>query len=126
MRYLYAVLVVVTFLATGCANNPPPTLSPQAAHAYQAMRATKDLDVLMDVATSANATVPPVLDEATTRKVVQYHQAAVTIIHDAQAGWQAAIQTATTEFLKVLPADARAALRPYIALVQAGIQELIR
>ena len=62
----------------------PPTVSPQAKAAFYGTQAIKDLDRARDVATDANATIDqsqtpprPVLSEATTRKVVNWHTSAI-------------------------------------------------
>lgn len=118
------LLITLLCVLPACAV-PPPNLSPAAVTAFQNTRVIKGLDILRDTAVDANAQVPPQLSTATTRKVVQYHESALKIIHAAGSGWQAAVLVGLDELVKDAPPAERSLLAPYVALVHtilAGVQ----
>lgn len=119
---LRTLVLVVLLLAISCAK--PPSLSPAGVAAFNGTRVVKALDVLRDAAIDANAQVPPLLSTATTRKIVTYHESALKTIQVAPAGWVPVVQTGLTEVTNTLPEAERRQLAPYVALVQALIQEV--
>lgn len=120
MKYFFLIAsVLFTFgCSEGCAK-APPNLTPEASVAFKGTQAVKALDALRDVAIAANAQTPPLLDEATTRRVVLYHQATVKVIQSSPEGWRAAAQTGLDELSGALGQKERALLAPYIALAKA-------
>jgi hypothetical protein len=121
-RSRFTVLILLAMLA-GC-TPPPPTLSPTAQHAFQNTRVIKSLDLLRDTAIQANAQTPPLLSEATTRKVVTYHRSALLIMRASDSGWKPAVQQGLEELGKDLPAKEAAVLAPYLALIRTILQEV--
>ena len=110
-------------LLTGC-QAPPPNLTPQATQAFYAHRVVKGLDILRDTAIDANAQTPPLLSEATTRKVVTWHQSALKTIQAIPSGWQATVSAGLDELLKDLPPAEANLLRPYVAMAKTLIAEV--
>jgi hypothetical protein len=111
-------------LDQGCAHTPP-NLSPTGATAFQSHQIQNSLDTIRDVAIDANATTPPLLATSTTRKVVTWHQSAITVLHARGSGWVALLTTSLDELSKDLPAAEQHTLAPYIALAKAilaGVQ----
>jgi hypothetical protein len=111
-------------LDQGCAHTPP-NLSPTGATAFQSHQIQNSLDTIRDVAIDANATTPPLLATATARKVVTWHQSAITVLHARGSGWVALLTTSLDELSKDLPAAEQHTLAPYIALAKAilaGVQ----
>jgi hypothetical protein len=127
-RRLSCVLALAAIIVTcsgfsGCAP-PPPNLTPAANQAFYKTRAEKALDVIRDTAQDGNATVPPIVSTATARKITTWHESALKIMHDAGAGWQAAVKTSLDELLKdVTPAEQQL-LTPYVALAKTILQEV--
>lgn len=114
-----AALALVCLLAvTGCAP-PPPNLTPRAEAAWRGTQVIRALDVLRDGAVDLHDQVPAVLDEATTRQVVQWHRAAVEVVHSYPAGAVPMVRVGLAELLKVLPEAARQLLEPYVRLALA-------
>lgn len=125
MRY-WMLLGLLTFAPlAGCAK-APPTLSPDASVAFQKTRVLKGLDVLRDFAIDAEAATPQVLPTATTRKVVQYHQAALTIMQATDTGWVSAVGVSLDALLDQLNAADRQKLAPYVTLVKVVLAAVIR
>jgi hypothetical protein len=110
-------------LDQGCAHTPP-NLSPAGATAFQSHQIQNALDTIRDVAIDANATTPPLLDTATTRKVVAWHQSAITVLHARGVGWVSALTTSLDELQKQLPAAERKTLAPYLALAKTILAEV--
>lgn len=117
------LLLVLALTFTACAS-APPTLGPAAAQAFQNTRVVKGLDLLRDAAIDANAQTPPLLNTATTRKVVLYHESSVKIIHASGSGWKAAVVTGLDELPKDLPAAEASVLAPYLALVKTLLESV--
>lgn len=120
-----APLILILVLLAACAK-APPTLSPAGTAAFQATRVVKALDVLRDVAISANEQSPPLLSTATTRKVVLYHRSAVTVLGTAPEGWREVVGTGLSELHQSLSPAEQRQLDPYIRLVQTLIEEVMR
>lgn len=121
-----SILVVLGFaLALGCAKTPP-NLTPAASLAFKGTQAIKALDVLRDTAIAANAQIPPLLPEDSTRKVVLYHQSVVKMMQAAPLGWAPAAQQALDELLNHLTDKDKTLLSPYILLVKTVIGEVSR
>lgn len=108
----------------GCGVKPPPNLSPTGAREWQETRVIKALDLARDIAVEANTTMPPLLNQDTTRRVVLYHETALHAIHAAAAGWQAVAQSLTTDLSKTLTSAEQTTLRPYLSSIQAILKEL--
>lgn len=104
-----------------CAK-PPVDLTPEALVAFRATQAVKVLDVLRDAAIDANATKPPLLSEATTRKVVLYHQATVKITRAAPEGWVPVAKAGLEELERNLTGAEKDHLVPYVRLVKAVLE----
>lgn len=113
-------------LQAGCAGNPPPNLTPQAVRAWHGTRLIKDLDIVRDAATAAHETTPPLLSAKDTLSVVEWHQAAIVIVHDAKDGWKAALRSSVGELRKKLPPDAWSAIAPYAQLVLTLLDQQAR
>lgn len=118
------ILLGCVLALTGCADHAPPNLSPAATVAWQKTQVIRGLDILRDTAIDANATTPPVMVTATTRKVVQFHQSALLIIKDSSGGWAPLVSTSLSEVVKHLPAKERDVLAPYVSLVKALLKEV--
>lgn len=110
-------------VASACAS-APVTLSPAGARAFQVTRVVKGLDVLRDVAILGEQQRPPLIGTATTRRIVQYHQATLLTIQAAPAGWPAATLTGLAAIQATLTPDEARLLGPYFALVQIVLQEV--
>ena len=114
---------------------PPLGLSPAAATAFTQTRAIQALDLVRDAAISANeqtavGCVPAeeiecasLLSTATTRRIVQYHKSAITLVHEAPAGWRSSVLAGLDEALANLPPAERRYVEPYSALIRAILQE---
>jgi hypothetical protein len=118
-------LVFVCLLALGATacTHTPPTLSPVASKQFTATRVIKTLDLLRDAAIDANAQTPPLLSTVTTRKIVNYHKAALTTMNASLDGWQNAVSVALFQVRSdpsLLPSEL-AVLQPYFNLAQAVI-----
>lgn len=124
LLFLAALAFSVGVLGTlGCAQ-VPPNLTPEASVAFQTTRAVRALDLLRDVAIAAHAQTPPVLTEATTRRVVLYHQSIVKIVQASPNGWRQIAEDGLTELVANLPDKERSVVSPYVALVKTIIREV--
>lgn len=114
---------------TGCGGNPPPAtdptvnLSASGRAAYHATRAVKALDLLRDIAITAEAQTPKLMSTASTRKVVLYHQSVVKTIAAVPEGWLAVAEQGLTELQKQIPAEEWTQIDPYVRLVLAIYKE---
>ena len=99
----YAAALVLTVALSGCGGAPPPNLTPVGQAAVQATQVIKALDVLRDFAITANAQNPPLLLTTDTRKVVDFHTAAVKTVTAVPAGWKATVQAGLTQLQADLP-----------------------
>jgi hypothetical protein len=113
-----------------CSNNAPPAteptanLTPSGRAAYQATRVVKALDVLRDIAISAEEQSPKLMSTNSTRKVILYHQAIVKTIRAVPDGWVAVAQEGLDNLRKEIPADEWKQIDPYVRLVLAIYQEV--
>lgn len=121
MKLLLLVFALATLPA--CAS-APSSLTPVGVAAYQQTRVLHALDAVRDTAIAANATAPPLMTEAATRKVVLWHKVALVTMRAAADGWQDAVLAALNELLLSLSVADRANLLPYISLAQTVISEL--
>ncbi len=116
MKTLRQFVVVALLVSAAACASAPPNASPQAATAFKKHEVQKDLDLIRDIAIDANALRPqPLLSEDSTRKVVTWHKAAITIIHET-VNWQTAVVSSLEELKKALPEGERKVLDPYITL----------
>jgi len=117
---LTAAVVLAAFIALchqACAKTPV-NLSPAAVTAFESHEIQKSLDTIRDIAVDANATTPPVLTTATTRKIVTWHESAITVLHARGAGWVVTLAAGLDELLKNIPAEERQTLLPYVTLAK--------
>jgi hypothetical protein len=120
---LFLVFVVGLAAVPNCAK-APPTLSPVSSVKFEQTRIIKGLDVLRDIAVSANQQIPPVLPETTTRAVVTWHRSALVLIDGYGAGWATTVGASLDEVIKNLPPPQQATLAPYVALVHTILNEV--
>jgi hypothetical protein len=118
-----AIVVLVLVAAAGC-HHTPPTLSPQAALDFNRTRVIGALDIIRDTAIAGSAAVPPVISDATTRRVVQGHRSALKVMDAASTGWQLVVATSLDELLVNLPPNERVVLAPYVALGKTVLNEV--
>lgn len=118
---LIALVLFVVAPSVGC-RHAPPTLSPEATTAFQNTQIQQPLDLLRDLAVNAHAQTPPLLSEAATRKIVTYHQAAITTLHTRAQGWQATLLTGLTDLTATLAPAEQQLLAPYLTLVRTVLQ----
>lgn len=116
---------ILLILALAACTHAPPNLSPEASQAFVKTRVMKGLDLLRDTAIIANEQSPPLLREATTRRVVLYHRSALTIIKATDAGWQKAVAASLLELNANLTPEERSVLGPYMGLIQTLLQEVL-
>lgn len=127
---LAAALSIGALSLPACSGNPPPAtdptvnLSASGRAAYQATRVVKALDVLRDIAVSAEEQNPKLMSTASTRKVVLYHQAIVKTIRAVPDGWLAVAMEGLDNLRKEIPADEWKQIDPYVRLVLAIYQEV--
>src|SRR3954464_12339020 len=100
---LYTILIALALAcsASACAK-APPNLTPQAVAAFHGTQVIQDLGRIRDAADAAHKTVPPLLDAATTLKIVNWHQSAITVVHAAPAGWKTTVLASLDELDKSL------------------------
>lgn len=128
------ILVVALSLSAlslpACGTNPPPAtdptvnLSPSGRAAYQATRVVKALDVLRDIAISAEEQTPKLMSTNSTRKVVLYHQAIVKTIRAVPDGWLAVAMEGLEQLRKDIPGEEWKQIDPYVRLVLAVYAEV--
>jgi hypothetical protein len=123
MRTLLALCAVSLLAFVGCSHTPP-NLTPQATEAFYGTRVIQSLDLLRDATVAANAQTPPLVSTATARKVVQYHESALKIIHTIPTGWQSAVLAGLDELLVDLPVNEKSTLAPYIQLAKTILTEV--
>jgi hypothetical protein len=117
-----SALLLVLLLAAACYK--PATLTPAGVVAFNATRVVKALDVLRDFAVDANAQTPPLLTTATTRTVVTYHRAAVSVIGQSPSGWVPIVVAGLEQLQTTIPAPEYQRLAPYVSLVSTLVKEL--
>lgn len=127
---LAAALSLGALSLPACSTNPPPANSPtvnlsaSGRAAYQATRVVKALDVLRDIAISAEEQNPKLMSTNSTRKVVLYHQAIVKTIRAVPDGWLAVATEGLDNLRKEIPADEWKQIDPYVRLVLAIYAEV--
>lgn len=126
---LAAALSLAAFSLPACSSNPRPAtdptvnLSPSGRAAYHATRAVKALDLLRDIAITAEQQSPKLMSTASTRKVVLYHQSVVKTIAAVPDGWVAIAEQGLTELQKQIPLEEWQQIEPYVRLVLALYKE---
>lgn len=112
------ILMLLGGLAMPSCAKAPPTLSPVGVTAFNATRVVKALDVLRDFAIDAEAQNPKIISTDNTRKIVNFHEAAVKTIHASPGGWKPTVAAALDQLQHdILPAEWQR-LAPYISLVK--------
>lgn len=121
---LIAMLLLACGLTFSTCAPAPPNLTPQATAAFYGTRVIQALDVVRDLAITANKQTPPVIASADLLTIVTWHRSAITIVHTAPAGWKATVQTSLTTVLATLSKSTQTLLAPYVALVQSVLAEV--
>ena len=119
-------LLLLPILALLGCQHAPPTLSPQGTAAFNNTRVIKTLDLLRDVAITANAQTPPLLTTPTTRKIVNFHTLALKTIDASQTGWLSAVSVALFQLRSdpsLLPTELQF-LNPYFDLAKSVLDAL--
>jgi hypothetical protein len=126
-----AALMLVLSSSAGCGNNAAPNVNPQTANlsatgmqAYNANKVVKALDVLRDVAITAEAQNPKLISTANTRKVVLYHEQVVKAIGAVPHGWKAIADQGLADLQKNFTPSEWQQIAPFAALVQAVLVEV--
>ncbi len=115
-RLVVFVLVSWLLALSACATlTPPPTLTPQAQAAWTATQAIKTMDMLRDIAISAND--QHLISEPTTRAIVKWHLEALNVVHAVPSGWQATVKASLKDLDGHLSVAERNRLGPYLKLV---------
>lgn len=118
------LLLVSVGIAVGCsALARPYNLSPEATLAFRNTQVIKGLDLLRDTAVDANAQTPPLISTETTRKVIEFHVAALKIIDATSDGWFTVLRQSLKELADVIPDNERGLLGPYLGLMRSILQE---
>jgi hypothetical protein len=126
---LIGVLSLGALGLPACSGTPPPATSPTAnlsasgRAAYHATRAVKALDLLRDIAITAEQQHPKLMSTDSTRKVVLYHQSVVKTIAAVPEGWLAVAEQGLVELQKQIPAEEWLQIDPYVRLVLALYKE---
>lgn len=116
-------LIVLCLWLTACAS-APSQLSPIGRSAFYTMRVVRSLDMIRDIAISANAQTPPLLSTAVTRQVVEYHRSTLLTMKQTPEGWKAVAVTGLEQLTtKLLPDDLKQ-LKPYLDLTRVLLQEV--
>lgn len=123
MRILLSLLLACTLVACAPA---PPTLSPQAASAYNKTRIIHSLDLLRETAVDLAAQKPPLITFADRQRVVQFHESSLKVMNSLDQGWVQIVQTALAETMKDLPPNANRLLAPYGSLASTLLAEVPR
>jgi hypothetical protein len=125
MKSYFLLVLLALFTMPQCAS-APSTLSPVGTRDYRTLQVVKALDLVRDTAIDANAQIPPLLDEETTRKIVMYHSSALRTIQAVPNGWVVTVEAGLDDVIKDLPADKRKLFGPYIALTKTLITEVTK
>lgn len=123
---LKKILLVALLLSAACSQNVPPNLTPQAVAAYQGTKVILALDVIRDAAIALAATKPPIVQQDTATKIVQFHKAAITIIHDTPNGYKSAVNTSLDSIKSTLNPQEQTQLGPYFSLAKTLINEVAK
>ena len=116
-------LVLIALLASYCAHTPP-SLSPPAQTAWQQHEIQKNLDMIRDIAQDANAQHPPVLSTAATRQITLWHTTAISLVHDAPAGWRLTVLEGLDAFRTNLAPNEYRIIAPYVGLAQLVLKNI--
>lgn len=112
-----------------CGGNPAPATSPtvnlsaSGLASYHATRAVKALDLVRDIAITAEEQTPKLMSTASTRKVVLYHQSVIKTMAAVPDGWIAVAEQGLTELQKQIPTEEWKQIDPYVRLVLAIYKE---
>lgn len=123
MRHLKRTMLVLLLVLAACAK-APPNLTPEATRAFYGTQVIHDLDRLREVAVAAHATVPPLLSAEETLVVVKWHQAAITTVHAAPAGWPSGVSVGLDQAVQQLSPKARETIAPYVGIVKTLLREI--
>lgn len=118
------MLPLLLFTQLNCANKAPANLTPNATAAFYGTQVIKNLDRFRDVVIDGNKSTPALFSTETTRKVVVYHKAAITIVHDAPNGWKAGVQSGLQQLSLALAPEERQVAMPYIQLLNTVLNEV--
>lgn len=125
---IFAALIVLA----GCGDNPRPitdptvNLSPTGRAAYHSIRVVKALDLVRDIAITAEQQDPKLMSIGSTRKVVLYHQSILKTIAAVPDGWYDVAITGLDELKKQIPAEEWKQIDPYVRLVLTVYAEVKR
>lgn len=117
------LLVALLLTVPACASNPSPSLTPVGQATVTATEVIRALDVVRDTAQFLNAEQPPLLSNAVTLKIVNWHESAVKVIVAVPSGWKATVTASLGQLQADLSAADYARIAPYVALVQTLIAE---
>lgn len=129
-RNYVIIIALFAMMSAGCGGNPNPqtdptrNLSAQGKAAYQAKKVVAALDALRDVAVSAEAQNPKLISTENTRKVVNYHTAALKILSATPEGWKATVTKGLDEVLGQLSEKERSQVEPFANLAKALLAEV--
>lgn len=107
---------------SGCSATPPPNLTPTAQQAFKNHELQKALDFARDVAVDAEAA--GALSTATTRKMVLWHKASISLVHAQGTGWSEQLRDITRALTSVnstFSSDEKNLLTPYLDLVMKAL-----
>src|SRR5258708_7843497 len=121
-RLIFALLVVM--LSVNRCAKAPANLSPAGTQAFYSLRVQRVLDIIRDTAQDANAQTPPVISTETARKITVWHRSAIVVLHDAQAGYKAALLSGLDQLQNDLPAADKTKFSVYISLAKTILQEV--
>ena len=124
MLLMGGAVTLATLSTPACATNASPQLSPEARAAWYGTRVIKALDLFRDTAIDANAQTPPLLSTLATRKIVEYHKSAITVIHGVPGGWKSTVLAGLNEATRTIPYAEWQILVPYINLIKIELQEV--
>lgn len=122
MRSIATSLVLALALTFGACAHASPTLTPEAAVAFNADRVVHVLSVVQDSAISLNAN--GFLNDADTSLVIKAVTAAVKTIQTVPSGAYATVNAALTNLQTSLSPQAAAKMGPYIVLAQGVVNEV--
>ncbi len=120
---LAAALSLSALGLPACSNNPPPATGPTAnlsatgLRDYHLTRVVKALDLVRDIATTAEEQHPKLMSTNSTRKVVLYHQSVVKTIAAVPEGWVAVAEQGLTELQAQIPSEEWKQIDPYVRLL---------
>ena len=117
------LLFFVAFLASTCAHTPP-SLSPPAQIAWQQHEIQKDLDMIRDIAQDANAQHPPLISTPATRQITLWHKTAITLVHDAPAGWRVTVMAGLEALRTNLAPNEYRIIAPYVGVAQLILKNI--